>query len=113
MGKIPVATALLKMGVNIQSSFCGACVGGIENADHALISCAFSSRIWADILAWCGLDGTCYASVREALEDAIKLRSGSKRKLITLSSIFYGTLWCVWRARMIVCLMPIWLPLGR
>jgi len=99
MGKIPVSTALVKRGVKIHSSFCGPCVGDVETADHALVSCSFANCVWMQILKWCGIEGRSYATVGEALDDMGRLSNGSRRKLKMLSSIFYGTLWNLWQAR--------------
>jgi len=98
-GKIPVATALCKRDIQLQSNLCGACIDNEENADHALINCPFARQVWMEVLDWCGVQSLLPENVMEALELVATL--GNKRDKLTSfrMAIIYGTIWYLWRAR--------------
>nr|KAJ0204439.1 hypothetical protein LSAT_V11C500287950 [Lactuca sativa] len=54
-GRIPSATALQHRGMNIDSTHCSSCIGGVECVDHILIGCLYASYIREKIFEWCGI----------------------------------------------------------
>ncbi|XP_023732432.1 uncharacterized protein LOC111880257 [Lactuca sativa] len=96
--KIASSDALQKRGILLESSLCGACREAEETGDHLLVACPLVKVIYPSIYNWCNIQVTEFQSVNNMIEFASKWGNcPKKRKMLT--TILFGTLWCIWRAR--------------
>ncbi|XP_023742944.1 uncharacterized protein LOC111891089 [Lactuca sativa] len=97
-GHIPSATALQHRGMNIDSTHCSSCIGGVECADHILISCLYASYIRDKIFEWCGITKTNFNNVGDLLQFAASWGRCPKKR-IKLLCICYGLIWSLWKTK--------------
>ena len=98
MGRIPSKVAIQNRGVPVSVKNCSSCGSDYEDADHILVACPFAMQVWRWIWSWCGLQSQNFQSINDLLI-SLGATGGCTRRRLMLHAIFYGTLWCLWKAR--------------
>ncbi|KAL4570881.1 hypothetical protein LXL04_026545 [Taraxacum kok-saghyz] len=98
MDRIPTTLNLSHQGVNIPSSPCALCTNGIDSSDHILASCPFTNEVLIWIFKWCDISYLPFSSVTDIIIYAANWGHCPKKRK-RFSTIIYGALWCVWKAR--------------
>ena len=97
LDRIPTAEALAVRGVLSGPTSCVRC-SGTDSTNHILVTCPFATLIRSWITNWCGVDLSHVANVDEVLLLVKSWGRCPKLKRI-LTSICYGMLWSLWKAR--------------
>ncbi|KAL4581006.1 hypothetical protein LXL04_017212 [Taraxacum kok-saghyz] len=70
IGRIPVALALSRRGIAVNSPLCHLCSGREEDADHLFTSCPFAMEVLSWLLKWCNIPHTQFSKVEEMVSFA-------------------------------------------
>nr|KAJ0223900.1 hypothetical protein LSAT_V11C200065500 [Lactuca sativa] len=90
--------ALSQRGIHIDTCYCSSFIEGSECANHMLVRCPYVFLVWKHIFLWCGINWLDYHNIEETIHFVANwVRCPKKRTRLT--SICYGTLWNLWRAR--------------
>ena len=98
IGRIPTATALGRRGIRVIDNSCPWCNEGLDEANHCLIGCNFSTEVLKKIMDWCSIDQGPFSDIKSVVSFAANWGNCPKKRKIFLS-IIYGFLWTMWKAR--------------
>ncbi|GLT44989.1 hypothetical protein SLA2020_188570 [Shorea laevis] len=97
MGRIPCKENLLRRNVIKQQSeaMCSLCGATMENENHLLLWCEFSTKIWNKNYAWWGFTHVMPRTYKEAhLQHAWVGRNQKGWQVV-----WFATIWAIWLAR--------------
>ncbi|CAI9267751.1 unnamed protein product [Lactuca saligna] len=97
-GHISIAIALLSRGINLPTTTCCQCNSMEEAADHILVQCVFAKTVTEWIFNWCNIPLISFQTVHNVLVYASNWGTCPKKKK-RLMSIYYATLWSIWKTR--------------
>ena len=97
LDRIPTAEALAVRGVHYGPTSCVRC-SGMDSTNHILVLCPFATLIRSWITKWCGVDLSHVATVDDVLM-LVKSWGRCPKKKRIFTSICYGMLWSIWKAR--------------
>nr|KAJ0225469.1 hypothetical protein LSAT_V11C100035260 [Lactuca sativa] len=102
--RIPIAVALEKRGIVVNSTLCCSCIRMPECADHILMGWPFATVIRNNILGWCGQNSAnASTSAQNSIKNVYDLLHlaatwcNSQRNKESFVAICYGLLWNLWR----------------
>ncbi|CAH1445351.1 unnamed protein product [Lactuca virosa] len=97
-GRIPATVELRNRGISIDTTLCEACIGMEESVVHILFSCPFAGEVRNMVLNWCGMDNNETHSIMDLIHSMASHGRCPKEKGC-YTSICYGMIWAIWRAR--------------
>ncbi|CAH1436949.1 unnamed protein product [Lactuca virosa] len=96
--RIASMTGLRARGIETQTTMCGACINGEEDADHILVRYPFAKDVRDKIFNWCGIQNQSFNSIGELLRFAANWGRSPKMKA-RFHTICYGLIWNLWKYR--------------
>ncbi|XP_071729238.1 uncharacterized protein [Rutidosis leptorrhynchoides] len=98
MQRLATKENLEKKGIILSNSACALCHLHADTDHHIFVTCNISRQIWVYIGSWVNMHIPCWASMEELWTWFDGLQIQGKKRLV-LRSIWYSTLWNMWRLR--------------
>ncbi|XP_071714534.1 uncharacterized protein [Rutidosis leptorrhynchoides] len=98
MQRLATKENLEKKGNILSNSACALCDLHADTDHHIFVTCNISRQIWVYIGSWVNMHIPCWASMEELWTWFDGLQIQGKKRLV-LRSIWYSTLWNMWRLR--------------
>ncbi|CAH1446655.1 unnamed protein product [Lactuca virosa] len=96
--RIPSEVALRVRGVGPIPVTCGACIGGVECANHLLLNCPYACETRSKIFNWCGITDNYLTSVADLLTYVEQWGTCPKKRK-RFRTICHSLLWNLWKYR--------------